>query len=57
MNSIQAMTPTTDLSSFDRIILHLRCRYHDHKYRWHLAGVWRELRPWNRRKSISPAAA
>ena len=35
MISIQAMTPTTDLRSFDRILLHLRCLYHDHKYRWH----------------------
>jgi hypothetical protein len=34
----------TDLARFDRILLHLRCLYHDRKYRWHLAGVWRELR-------------
>lgn len=29
---------------FYRIRLHLRCLLRDHKYRWHLAGVWRELR-------------
>jgi hypothetical protein len=34
----------TDLDRVDRILLHLRCLYHDRKYRWHLAGVWRELR-------------
>jgi hypothetical protein len=34
-----------ELTRFDRILLHLRCLYRDHKYRWHLAGVWRELRP------------
>ncbi|HXJ60835.1 MAG TPA: hypothetical protein VNU68_29670 [Verrucomicrobiae bacterium] len=33
-----------DLTSFDRILLHLRCLCRDRKYRWHLAGVWRELR-------------
>jgi len=33
-----------DLTRFDRIRLHLRCLLRDHKYRWHLAGVWRELR-------------
>ena len=33
-----------DLTRFDRIRLHLRCLVRDHKYRWHLAGVWRELR-------------
>jgi len=33
-----------DLTRFDRIRLHLRCLIRDHKYRWHLAGVWRELR-------------
>ena len=34
-----------DFTRFDRIVLHLRCLYRDHKYRWHLAGVWRELHP------------
>jgi|SRR5580765_7772861 len=34
---------STELSRFDRIRLHLRCLLRDHKYRWHLAGVWREL--------------
>jgi len=33
-----------DLTRLDRILLHLRCVCQDHKYRWHLAGVWRELR-------------
>jgi hypothetical protein len=32
-----------DLTRLDRIVLHFRCLYHDHKYRWHLAGIWREL--------------
>jgi hypothetical protein len=32
-----------DLTHLDRIVLHLRCLYRDHKYLWHLAGVWREL--------------
>jgi hypothetical protein len=36
--------PGIDLTRFDRIRLHLRCLIHDHKYRWHFAGVWRELR-------------
>ena len=34
-----------NLTRFDRIVFHLRCLYRDHKYRWHWAGVWRELRP------------
>jgi hypothetical protein len=46
-----------DLTYFDRILLHLRCLFHDHKYRWHLAGVWRELGPSRRTKPISPATA
>jgi hypothetical protein len=33
-----------DLTRFARIQLHLRCLLRDHKYRWHLSGVWRELR-------------
>jgi hypothetical protein len=32
-----------ELTSLDRIVLHLRCLAHDHKIRWHLAGVWREV--------------
>jgi len=32
------------LTRFDRIRLHLRCLIRDHKFYWHLAGVWRELR-------------
>ncbi len=39
MKAIQSNITTTDLSSFDRVVLHLRCLYHDHKYRWHLTGV------------------
>lgn len=35
---------SVELTRFDRIVLHLHCLYLDHKYRWHLAGVWRELR-------------
>jgi hypothetical protein len=35
---------SVELTRFDRIALHLHCLYLDHKYRWHLAGVWRELR-------------
>ena len=31
------------LSRLGRIVLHLRCLWRDHKYRWHLAGVWREV--------------
>ena len=26
-----------------RILLHARCLLHDHKCRWHLAGIWREV--------------
>jgi hypothetical protein len=33
----------TDFTRTDRIVLHLRCLWHDHKLRWHLAGVWREV--------------
>ena len=32
-----------EYSRVDRIVLHLRCLWRDHKYRWHLAGVWREV--------------
>ena len=35
---------SVELTRFDRIVLHLHCLYLDHKYCWHLAGVWRELR-------------
>jgi len=37
-------TVCADLTRFDRIRLHLRCLLRDHKYRWHMEGVWRELR-------------
>jgi hypothetical protein len=33
----------TSLTRFDRIALHWRCLLRDHKYRWHLAGIWREI--------------
>ena len=33
----------TDFTRLDRIVLHLRCLWRDHKIRWHLAGVWREV--------------
>ena len=33
-----------DWTRVRRIRLHLRCLYRDRKYRWHLSGVWRELR-------------
>jgi len=38
-------TNTTDfeLTRIDRIVLHLRCLVRDHKVRWHLGGVWREV--------------
>lgn len=32
-----------ELTRLDRIVLHLRCLVRDHKYHWHLAGVWREV--------------
>ncbi len=31
------------LTRLDRMILHLRCLVRDHKCRWHLAGIWREV--------------
>jgi hypothetical protein len=33
----------TELSRLYRAMLHLRCLRRDHKYRWHFAGIWREL--------------
>ena len=33
----------TELNRQDRIILHVRCFRRDHKYLWHVAGVWREV--------------
>jgi len=33
-----------NLTPSDRIRLHLRCLLRDRKYRWHLAGMWRELK-------------
>jgi len=32
-----------ELGRFGRIMLHLRCLFYNHKFRWHLAGIWREL--------------
>ena len=34
---------TTELGRLDRIVLHMRCLRRDHKYAWHLAGIWREI--------------
>ena len=34
---------TAELTRVDRIVLHLRCLRHDHKYAWHFAGIWREV--------------
>ena len=34
---------TTELTRFDRVVLHVRCLLRDHKYGWHFAGIWREL--------------
>jgi hypothetical protein len=33
----------TELSRLERIVLHLRCLCRDHKCRWHMAGIWREV--------------
>jgi len=41
--TIQERTETIEFTRIDRIVLHLRCLVRDHKYRWHLAGVWREV--------------
>lgn len=32
-----------ELTRLDRIVLHLNCLWRDHHYRWHLAGIWREV--------------
>jgi len=32
-----------ELTWLDRVVLHLRCLCHDHKFRWHLAGIRREV--------------
>ncbi len=34
---------TNELTRLDRMVLHLRCLLLDHRYRWHFAGIWREL--------------
>ena len=52
-----SVTANVDLTRFDRILLHLRCLCHDHRYDWHLAGVRRELRQGQQKQPISPAAA
>ena len=45
LDHLQDSKVTLDhLTRVDRIRLHLRCLYRDRKYRWHLSGVWRELR-------------
>lgn len=30
---------------FGRMVLHVSCLVHDRKWRWHWAGIWRELHP------------
>jgi len=42
-NPINTENSQTDFTRFNRMVLHLRCLIHDHKYRWHLAGIWREV--------------
>jgi hypothetical protein len=42
-NQAKAQCATFELTRLDRIALHLRCLLRDHKYRWHLAGIWREV--------------
>ena len=32
-----------ELTRLDRVVLHLRCLWRDHKLRWHLAVVLREV--------------
>jgi hypothetical protein len=32
-----------EFGRLDRIALHLRCLWRDHKCRWHFAGIWREV--------------
>ena len=57
MKTVRALISPPEPTRFGRILLHLRCLYHDRKYRWHLAGVRREIRPQQHKPSISPAAA
>jgi hypothetical protein len=45
------------LMRFDRVLLYLRCLSHDRKCRWHLAGVWRELRLRELMASLNPLSA
>ena len=42
-NQINHRDGTLELTRIDRITLHWRCLIRDHKYRWHFAGIWREV--------------
>ena len=46
LQAVDEAAVSADLTRFARIRLHLRCLLRDHKYRWHLAGLMRELRFW-----------
>ena len=43
MNSITNVFKLTPDGRLGRVLLHARCLWHDHKYQWHLAGIWREV--------------
>jgi hypothetical protein len=32
-----------ELTRLDRIVLHVRCLWRDHRYYWHLAGIGRDV--------------
>jgi len=42
-NRTESWNSKEELTRIDRIVLHWRCLRRDHKYRWHLAGIWREV--------------
>jgi len=42
-NRSESWDGQTELTRLDRVVLHLRCAWRDHKYRWHFAGIWREV--------------
>jgi hypothetical protein len=33
----------TELTRIDRMLMHAVCLCRDHKYAWHLSGIWREV--------------
>jgi hypothetical protein len=43
MNLIRNWFSLTPEGRLGRTVLHARCLLHDHKYQWHLAGIWREV--------------